>query len=250
MFVPALGAKSEFPATESTDTRGPRRERESRRRHPLERDDVELSRDESHDLAHRIGQNARKLDGMVSDFLDLERLNRGLARPIYEPVDIGGMIRELVANSDLVTERRLALDVAPATVHADAAMIERIVENLLGNTAKHTPGDSRIWVRIEREDDGVLLVVEDDGPGVPVGDRERIFEPYRQGTGAAAGSGVGLTLVRRFAELHDGTAWVEERPGGGASFRVRLAWTPAERLPIPEIAEDQPTGAASPDSPT
>jgi len=216
----------------------------------LERDDVELSRDESHDLAHRIGQNARKLDGMVSDFLDLERLNRGMARPTYEQVDIGGMIRELVANSDLVTERRLALDVAPATVHADEAMIERIVENLLGNTAKHTPGDSRIWVRIEREDDGVLLVVEDDGPGVPVEDRERIFEPYRQGTGAAAGSGVGLALVRRFAELHDGTAWVEDRPGGGASFRVRLAWRPADRVQIADVeAEDQPTGAASPDSP-
>jgi PAS domain S-box-containing protein len=214
----------------------------------LERDDVDLSRDESHDLAHRIGQDARKLDGMVSDFLDLERLNRGLARPAYEPVDIGGMIRELVANSELVTERRLALDVAPATVHADAAMIERIVENLLGNTAKHTPGDSRIWVRIEREEDGVLLVVEDDGPGVPVEDRERIFEPYRQGIGAAAGSGVGLTLVRRFAELHDGTAWVEERPGGGASFRVRLAWTPDERVQNLDT-EDQPTGAASPDAP-
>jgi signal transduction histidine kinase len=81
-------------------------------------------------------------------------------------------------------------------------------------------------------------------------DRELIFEPYRQGTGAAAGSGVGLTLVRRFAELHDGTAWVEERPGGGASFRVRLAWTPAERVQIPDgDAEDQPTGAASPDAP-
>jgi hypothetical protein len=56
--------------------------------------------------------------------------------------------------------------------------------------------------------------------------------------------------VRRFAELHDGTAWVEERPGGGASFRVRLAWTPAERVQIPDgDAEDQPTGAASPDAP-
>jgi PAS domain S-box-containing protein len=213
----------------------------------LERDDVTLTREESHDLAHRIGQNARKLDGMVSDFLDLERLNRGLARPVYEPVDIGGMIRELVANSELVMERRLALDVAPAIVRADAAMIERIVENLLGNTAKHTPGDSRIWVRIEREDDGVLLVVEDDGPGVPVEDRERIFEPYRQGTGATAGSGVGLTLVRKFAELHDGTAWVEERAGGGASFRVRLAWSPADRVDVREA--DQPTGAASPDLP-
>ena len=73
----------------------------------------------------------------------------------------------------------------------------------------NTPGDSRIWVRLERTDEGSMLVVEDDGPGVAPGDRERIFETFRQGPGAGPGSGVGLALVALFAELHDGRAWVQ-----------------------------------------
>lgn len=209
----------------------------------LQREDIELGEDETYDLARRITANARKLDGIVSDFLDLERLRRGLSTPRAERVDLGALVRELVASSELVAERRLALDVAPLTIQADPAMIERIVENLLTNAVKHTPGDSRIWVRLEREDDGALLSVEDDGPGVVVENRERIFEPYRQGPGAASGSGVGLALVRRFAELHGGTAWVDERAGGGASFKVSLAWRPPADGPAGEA--DQPTASGS-----
>jgi two-component system sensor histidine kinase KdpD len=118
---------------------------------------------------------------MVSDFLDLERLNRGVAEPNWTPVDVGALIREIVANSDLVADRRLAMDVAPLTVRADPGMIERIVENLLGNTVKHTPGDARVWVRLTRLDTGVELVVEDDGPGVPSGQRRG--DGVRGGTG-------------------------------------------------------------------
>jgi len=210
----------------------------------LERDDIDLDPAETHDMARRIATNARKLDGIVSDFLDLERLNRGVATPEFEPTDVGALVRELVANSELVQGRRLALDVAPLVVPVDGLMVERIVENLLGNAVKHTPGDSRIWVRIERADEGALLVVEDDGPGVPVDDRARIFEPFRQGRDASGGSGVGLALVARFAELHGGRAWLEERPGGGASFRVLLAWEPAPGPP--PASEDQPTGTGSP----
>jgi signal transduction histidine kinase len=93
-------------------------------------------------------------------------------------------------------------------------------------------------------------VVEDDGPGVAPGDRERIFETFRQGAGAGAGSGLGLALVTRFAELHDGRAWVQERTGGGASFRVTLAADPTPRPPdvdLTELDRDQPTGTGSPD---
>jgi len=75
-------------------------------------------------------------------------------------------------------------------------------------------------------DEGVLIVVEDDGAGVPEEIREAIFEPFLQGPDApqhSPGVGVGLALVSRFAELHGGRAWVEEREGGGASFRV---WIP------------------------
>ena len=210
----------------------------------MEREDLELSDTENRDMARRIAANARKLDGIVSDFLDLERLNRGVAEPDLEQLDLGALVRELVANSELVVERRLALDVAPLVIHADAAMIERIVENLLGNAVKHTPGDSRIWVRVERADDGALLSIEDDGPGVPEGERASIFEAFRQGTGAASGSGVGLALVARFAELHGGRAWVGERPGGGASFKVLLASDPRITPPATQ-ASDQPTATGS-----
>ncbi len=205
----------------------------------LEREDLEIEPDESRDMAHRIAANARKLDGIVSDFLDLERLNRGVATPAFEQLDLGALVRELVANSELVAGRRLALDVAPLSVPADPTMVARIVENLLGNTVKHTPGDSRIWVRLERHEAGALLIVEDDGPGVAEQDRLRIFESFRQGVGAASGSGVGLALVARFAELHGGHAWVEERDGGGASFRVLFGWDPGAREDVPTVMPDE-----------
>jgi signal transduction histidine kinase len=128
-------------------------------------------------------------------------------------------------------------------LEADRAMVSRIVENLLANAVKHTPGDSRIWVRLERADEGALLAVEDDGPGIGAEDRDPIFQPFRQGATTAAGSGVGLALVRRFAELHGGSAWVEPRHGGGSSFRVLLAWRPTDAT---APAGGQPAAADSP----
>ena len=211
----------------------------------LERDDLDLPSDQARDLAGRIAANANRLDRIVADLLDLERLAAGVVEPIFVPVDVGALVRELAANADVVAGRRLQLDTAPLVIHADSMMIERIVENLLANAAKHTPGDSRIWVRVERADGGALIMVEDDGPGVPPDERERIFEAFTQGdsSGTGRGAGVGLALVARFASLHGGHAWVEERPGGGASFRVRLASDPA-------VKHESSAGAVSEYPPT
>ena len=126
-------------------------------------------------------------------------------------------------------------------IACDGAKVERIVENLLGNTVKHTPQTAKMWVRVVPWEGGALIVVEDDGPGVPADEREQIFEPFLQGETAsphASGVGVGLALVARFAELHDGSAWVEERTGGGASFRVFLPSRPAAYQPEPQPVED------------
>jgi PAS domain S-box-containing protein len=191
----------------------------------LEREDIVLPDEEARDLAARIAANAWRLDRIVADLLDLDRLERGALIASLAPLDVGATVRELVAGSEAVAGRRLDLDTAPLTIPADAVMVERIVDNLLRNAVRHTPGDSRIWVRVERMDDGALLVVEDDGPGVPPGDRDRVFEPFRQGEGRSPdhGVGVGLAVVARFAALHGGRAWVEDRRGGGASFRVFLS---------------------------
>jgi signal transduction histidine kinase len=117
------------------------------------------------------------------------------------------------------------VDAPPLQLAADAPKLERIVENLLVNAAKHTPAGTTIWVRLHAQDNGVLLLVEDEGPGVPAQLREQIFQPFRQGgtvADHAPGSGIGLALVARFAGLHGGRAWVQDRPGGGASFPVFL----------------------------
>jgi PAS domain S-box-containing protein len=210
----------------------------------LERDDLVLEPEEARDLAHRIAENARRLDGMVADFLDLDRLQRGAAELTFQPVDMGTLVREVVGDPGVITDRRLALDVAPISVEADAGMLARIVENLLGNTMKHTPTGSQIWIRLDANDDAVELTVEDDGPGVPDAEKECIFEPFQQGAGAAAGSGVGLALVTRFAALHGGRAWVEDRPGGGASFHVTIARSERRIDLTPyETGQDTPAGS-------
>jgi PAS domain S-box-containing protein len=215
----------------------------------LENKADDMAPEDVRDLSSRIVQNSRRLDRIVTDLLDLDRLQREGLMARLQPVDLGALIRQLVTKTEAVTERRLQLDTGPVHVQADATMVERIVENLLANAVKHTPGDARIWIRVERTEEGALISVEDDGPGVSPEDRARIFEPFVQGPSLRpGGAGVGLALVAKFAELHDGRAWVQERAGGGASFRVLLAFepTPIDLLVLPP--SDQATGTdSSPD---
>ncbi|HZP90176.1 MAG TPA: GAF domain-containing protein [Actinomycetota bacterium] len=190
----------------------------------LEQTGMTLPQEDALDLVHRIAVNARKLERLLSDLLDLDRLQRGIITPQRRPTDLGALVRETVRASDL-GDRPVEIEAESIVIPLDAAKVERIVENLLANAARHTPAGTRLWVRVLQVDEGALLIVEDEGPGVPEGLREAVFEPFRQAGGASnhsPGVGVGLSLVARFAELHGGRAWVEERPGGGASFRVLL----------------------------
>lgn len=191
----------------------------------LERRDVALDEADARDLAHRIAGNARRLDRLVMNLLDLDRLARGIVAPKLEEMDIAEIVKRVLEETALVEESRLRVNVQPAVQPVDGAKVERIVENLLANSVRHAPADAQIWVSVRPEPTGVLIMVEDDGPGVSQEMRETIFEPFRQGEDApqhSPGVGVGLTLVRRFAELHGGRAWVTDREGGGASFRVFL----------------------------
>jgi signal transduction histidine kinase len=121
-------------------------------------------------------------------------------------------------------ERQIIVEAESIVLAVDAARVERIVENLVMNAIRHTDDDTPVWVRVFADEGGAVIAVEDAGPGVPEEIRGTIFQPFRRGPDESAysGSGIGLSLVARFAELHGGQAWVQERPGGGASFRVFL----------------------------
>jgi signal transduction histidine kinase len=183
-----------------------------------------LSHAEILDLTERLEANARKLSRLLSDLLDLDRLAQGIIEPRRAPTDVAELVRHAVADTGVTESRIVHVDADPLVVDIDAAKVERIVENLLVNALRHSDG-AELWVRVRPEAEGVLVVVEDDGAGVPEALRAGIFEPFRQGTDVkshAPGVGVGLTIVSNFAQLHGGRAWVEERAGGGASFRVYL----------------------------
>jgi signal transduction histidine kinase len=168
---------------------------------------------------------------MVNDLLDIDRLTRGQVHPRRELMDLGALLGRTAAESDVLEERTVHVQAEPIDAWIDESMVVRIVENLLVNAVKHTPPTSSIWVGARRVQNGVVLRVEDDGPGVALDERHRLFEPFERGERSAPspGLGVGLSLVARFAEAHGGSAWVEDREGGGASFRV-LFPDPASRL--------------------
>jgi PAS domain S-box-containing protein len=194
----------------------------------LERRDLQLDEADARDLAHRIAANARRLDRLVANLLDMDRLERGIVSPTVEPVDVGVLVGRIVEESGLVSEDRLETELAPIEQDVDVSKVERIVENLLANAARHAPATSTIWVRVVAAPGGVEIVVEDEGDGVPRELRDVVFEPFRQGPEApkhSPGVGIGLALVQRFAALQGGRAWVQEREGGGASFHVFLPET-------------------------
>jgi signal transduction histidine kinase len=187
----------------------------------------QLSSDDRTEMVSHLAEQARKLDGLLSDLLDLDRLRLGLIRPIFRATDIGRLAAQVVADHE-ADGHKIDVQAESIVAEVDAAKVERIVENLLANAIKHTAPGTEILVRVESYNGGVLIAVEDRGPGIPETHRRAIFEIFNRGTAVAStpGTGIGLSLVSQFAALHGGHVWVQETPGGGASFRVFL---PARR---------------------
>ncbi len=171
----------------------------------------------------------RRFDDMVIDLLELARLDAGATDLNTESVD-------LVELCDRVSQR-FGYGELPIEVHrrakrraiVDRVRFERILGNLLDNAATHGGGPVRIAIEPSPVKRSTQIVVEDSGPGVAASERRRIFERFARGSAARnrIGTGLGLALVAENASALGGEAWVEDRPGGGARFVVRL---PSEAL--------------------
>lgn len=166
----------------------------------------------------------RRFDQMVMDLLELSRIDAGSTEMLREEVDIEDLVTRIThrygfGETPIEIDRSL-----PKTVHIDKLRFERILANLLENAREHGGGPTRIKVEPHGRH-GVVLSVEDAGPGVARGERARIFERFARGSAARhrVGTGLGLALVAEHAHAHGGEAWVEDRPGGGARFKVSFA---------------------------
>jgi signal transduction histidine kinase len=172
-------------------------------------------------LLETIGSEARRCARIVKDLMDLGRDGA----PAAGPVDLPGLVRETVELARLNPRmKRVPIEVTPGEqpplLMADAARLKQALLNLLANAVEVSPDGSRVEVAVVRDGEGAAVTVRDRGPGVPEADRRRIFEPFR--SMRPGGTGLGLTVVDRVATSHGGSIEVEDAPGGGALFRLRL----------------------------
>ncbi len=202
----------------------------------LQRPELDLDAGETRELLSQMAGRARRMERLLNDLVDLDRMGRGIVEPNRFPVDLASLAREVVERAETLESRTVELDLRPVTIAVDAAKVRRIVENLVANAAQRTPKDGTVVVRVRPCEEGVEIHVDDEGPGVPDQRKADLFDSFqrvREGerAGRAAG-GIGLALVARFAELHGGRAWIQDREGGGSSFRVLLPKADAGSSPV------------------
>jgi len=197
----------------------------------LDRTDLQLDDLDRAELIQTITGEAARLERLVTNLIDLSRLEAGAARPrpeLWTGDDlVGRALETLGAAADRVT---VELPEEPVAAIVDGAQIERVLVNLIENALKFASSASPVEIEVVAEAGELLIRVRDHGPGIPEEDVERIFEPFEQGDGATSGSGLGLAIASGFAQANGGRVWAEPAAGGGAVFTLAV---PAAEVPSP-----------------
>jgi len=171
------------------------------------------------ELLDTIAVDADRLGRLVSDLLDLSRLEAGGAEPALEVWSLDDLVRETIEH--LAEGDRVDLGGESPLVNVDAVQIQRVLANLIENALKFSPPGSHVHVHITATRSEAIVRVVDQGPGVPDTELERVFEPFYRG-GRPSGAGLGLAIARGFATANGGRVWAESRPGQGATFALAL----------------------------
>jgi two-component system sensor histidine kinase KdpD len=176
-----------------------------------------VDRDE---LAALIDAQADRLAGLVTNLLDMGRIQAGVLQPRTSPTSVESLI------GDIAPLVKLEIDDGLPLVEVDAMLINRVLVNLLDNAYRHTPKDTTVVVAASLSDPGhVTVSVTDDGPGVSPDRRREIFGFYVRRSNDT-GTGLGLAIAKTFIDAHGQRIWVDSGPGGGATFRFTLPVSP------------------------
>jgi len=203
-------------------------------------------------IMRRLEAEASRMGLLVEDLLTLARLDQ--QRPLnLAPVDLLTLAADAVQDARMVApDRPIDLNVAPGAaflVDGDEARLRQVIGNLLNNALTHTPPGTPVRVKVAsgmlEDTPAVVLDVEDDGPGMPADQAQRVFERFYRAdqarNRASGGTGLGLAIVAGLVEAHGGTVVVRTAPGAGADFQVKLPLSPDARIGADD--EDSPANA-------
>ena len=192
-----------------------------------------LPEDQRRELLDDIHRSTRHMGGLMEQVLVLGRVEAGQAGFRPAPVDLASLGQKLADEALSATNRRCPIEWRAETdlsgAVADEALVRHVFTNLLSNAVKYSPADSPVGFACRREEAEAVFTVTDRGLGIPEADRPRLFEAFHRGTnvGDIPGTGLGLVIVKRCVDLHGGSIAVQDTPGGGTTFTVRLPLWPA-----------------------
>lgn len=188
-------------------------------------------RDKAKEFLAIIEKNVKQLTNLVTDLLDLARLEsrEGIAR--MRPADIGEIARRALDNfkpAVLGKGHNVVLNIPEglSLIQADPDLLEKAIGNLIDNAVKYTPAGGRIEVYVKSADKAVRIEVRDNGIGIPEADIERVFERFyrvdKSRSREMGGTGLGLAIVKHIAQLHHGEVAVRSKPGKGSAFTISV----------------------------
>ena len=198
----------------------------------------ELTPEEMREYAGDINKDARRLNRMINEMLDLDKMESGRMQLHREPVDVNAVVTE---TADRIRPNapshpiRLTLDPAVGDIQGDRDKLTQVMTNLMNNAVKYSPSGGEIVVATRAEGDAVHVLVRDHGMGIPKEALGSIFERYGRVESPATrhiqGTGLGLPIVRQIVQLHGGTVWAESTVGEGSVFHVNLPRGEARTTP-------------------
>jgi two-component system, OmpR family, sensor histidine kinase KdpD len=190
----------------------------------LLQEDSPLDGSQRRDLLDTIDQEAARLNRVVGNLLDLSRMRAGALVPATSPAAIDEGIEGVVGRSEAMLQDhdlRLILRDDLPEIPLDVVLMDQALTNVLENAARFTAAGREISVTAARWREGVQVRIADQGPGIPNGDREHVFEPFIRGA-ESSGTGLGLAIARAIVEAHGGTIRLGDAPGGGLAVVIEL----------------------------
>lgn len=191
----------------------------------IAQDAEKMPRETVKDLALSINQEAKRLSHIVSNLLDITRIELGPIQLNRQPYFIDELIGAALSHMHpFLTQHTFNAKVDPnlPLVSADGFLVEQVLVNLLENAAKYTPEGSTITVLAKPSGNDIEISVADNGPGIPSGDRKKIFQKFYSSQKDKGGTGLGLSICEGIIKAHQGRIWVEDAAGGGAKFSFTL----------------------------